>query len=312
MKKDRLKGKDHLNAKLLSYSAAAGALLALGADAEAQIMYTDVDPDSLVVQPDSVGTQSIFEIDMNNDGILDVTIVAGNGDWYYSDPSEWHWWSVRAYPENGAELALSAYFIESWSLTYTLAKRFDADDLIGSDLGYYKYWSGPMSSDSVLYSWQLGMVGNEGGVYYNAGAWNDGETDKYLGIRFSLDEGSTFHHGWVRLDVAQDHTQFLVKDYAYESTAGKDIAAGDMGNVSVEDGLADKPGVLVSAYQMNIVISDVKANHAQAEVYNLAGQLLKSVQVNAGRTEIPMTNKGFYIVRVDVDGATVSSKVIVQ
>lgn len=310
--KKQLQEKDHLNAKLLAYSAAAGALLALGADAEAQIVHTDVDPDSIVPIPDVVGEQNIFDIDMNNDGTVDVTIIAGNGDWYYSDGSyPTHWWSIRGLPVNGAELVVTPSYVSAWGGTYTLAKRFDADELIGSDVGTSNYWSigwGP----SDTYSWQFGFVGYSYGTYYNYGQWNDGEPDKFLGIRFTLDAGTTYHYGWIRMDVAEDHTQVVVKDYAYESRADMAIPAGATKQVSVENDLADDLAVKVFSHERNIIVSDLKANRAQAEVYNVTGQLLRSVQVETGRTEIPMNNKGLYIVRIDVEGEIVSSKVILK
>jgi len=302
MKKKQLKEKDLLAGKLLSYSAAAGALFALGQDADAQIVYTDVDPDSTVVLPTVADSAHIFEIDMNNDGFTDVTIVAGNGDWYY-DEGVSNWMSIRALAGSGGEIALQSSYLSGWSATYYFAKRFDVDAVIGPDESfYYSSWS-----------FQLGWMGTYAtGLSYNTGQWVDGETDKYLGIRFSLDGGTTYHYGWVRLDVEGDMSQFTVKDYAYESRADMAIPAGATKQVSVKDNLADDLGVKVFAHQGNIVVSDVKADLAQADVYNVTGQLVRSVQVESGRTEIPMDNKGLYIVRIDVEGEIVSSKVIVQ
>jgi hypothetical protein len=311
MKKNQLHEKKLLSAKLLSYSAAAGALVAIGSNAEAQIVYTDVDPDSEVVAPE-VGSAGIFEIDMNNDGITDVTIVAGNGDWYYDTSTPVHWTSIRALPADGAEVVVASSYVSVWSNTYWLAQRFDADDLIGSDNGSLNYWSGPIVNTSGTWSWQLGFVGTSYSSYYNYGLWNDGETDKYLGIRFSLDEGVTFQYGWVRLDVADDHSQVTVKDYAYEMTADKAIAAGKSVNVSVRNGLANDLGVNIFSHQNKIVISDLEIDHATAKVYNVAGQLLHTVQVEKGRNEVPVDNKGLYIVRIDLGSEIVSSKVIVQ
>jgi len=302
MKKNQLQKKDLLSAKLLSYSAAAGALVAIGSEAEAQIVYTDVDPDSLLVAP-AVDSSAIFEIDMNNDGITDVTIVAGNGDWYYNTEvsSVFHWYSIRALNGTGASVATQYTYLSAWEKTFYLARRFDADESIGPD------------EDFATSSWsiQLGMVGTESGSTYNSGLWQDGETDKYLGIRFSLDS-VTYHYGWVRLDVAADHLQAIVKDYAYESRADMAIPAGAIRQVSVKDDLANELGVKVFAHERSIIVSELKVDKAQAEVYNVTGQLLRSIQVESGRTEIPMDNKGLYIVRIDVEGEIVSSKVIVQ
>jgi hypothetical protein len=305
MKKNQLQKKDLLSPKLLSYSAAAGALLAVGANAEAQIAYTDVDPDSLVVAPE-IQSQGIFAIDMNNDGTTDVTIVAGNGDWWYSAGSS-NWMSIRALPGTSAEVAAASSYLTSWSATYYFALRFDQDAMIGPDESF----SGGSSS------FQLGWYGTyASGTTYNTGPWVDGETDKYLGIRFSLDDGVSYQYGWVRLDVPADQSDVLVKDYAYEQTANLGIKAGEMvgggPGVSVEDGLADDLGVNISSYQNKIIISDLEIDHATADVYNVAGQLLHTVQVEKGRNEVPVDNKGLYIVRIDMGSEIVSSKVIVQ
>jgi len=301
MKKNQLQEKNLLSAKLLSYSAAAGALLAIGANAEAQIVYTDVDPDSLVVLPDIVG-QNIFEIDMNNDGFTDVTIVAGNGDWYYSEGVS-NWMSIRALNGSGAEIALQSSYLSGWSATYYFAKRFDADALIGPAESFY----------SSSWSFQLGWNGTYAtGLSYNTGQWVDGETDKYLGIRFSLDGGTTYHYGWVRLDVAGDQSEVLVKDYAYEETADVGIVAGQKWTTSVRDGLSDDLGVKIFSHQNKIVISDLEIDHATADVYSVTGQLLHTVQVEKGRNEVPVDNKGLYIVKIDLGSEIVSSKVIVQ
>jgi hypothetical protein len=305
MKKNLLQKNDLLSAKLLSYSAAAGALLAVGQDAEAQIAYTDVDPDSVVVAPE-VESQDIFAIDMNNDGITDVTIVAGDGDWYYSMESySYHWKSIRALNGTGGSVAVQSTYLAGWSNpgpTFYLAKRFDQDAIIGPDESF-------MTSS---WSIQLGFVGESSGSTYNSGLWNDGETDKYLGIRFSLDDGVSYHYGWVRLDVAEDHSQVTVKDYAYQTKADLPIVAGATVNTSVRNGLANDLGVNISSYQNKIVISDLEIDHATADVYNVAGQLLHTVQVEKGRNEVPVDNKGLYIVRIDLGGEIVSSKVIVQ
>lgn len=304
MKKNRLKEKEILTGKLLSYSAAAGALFALGQDADAQVVYTDVDPDSTVLMPTVADSTHIFEIDMNNDGTVDVTVVAGNGDWYYSAGVS-NWMSIRALNGSGASLALQYSYLSGWGATYYFAKRFDADAVIGPNESWY----------TSSWSFQMGWYGTyASGTTYNTGQWVDGETDKYLGVRFTLDAGTSYHYGWVRLDVVGDMSQFTVKDYAYEATADVAIAAGDVGEpgVSVRDDLANDLGVKVFSYQDMIVISDLEIDYATADIFNVAGQLVQSVQVETGRNEVPVDNKGLYIVRIDMGSEVVSTKVIVQ
>jgi hypothetical protein len=306
MKTKNLQKNDLLKGKLLSYSAAAGALLAIGQDAEAQVAYTDVDPDSICIAPE-VDSTSIFAIDMNGDEIVDVTIVAGDGDWYYANnsTSQYHWWSIRALNGSGAEIATHSSYLSAWAGTFYFAKRFDKDASIGPEASLNFYTNS--------WSFQLGLYGNSTGALYTSGHWNDDDVDKYLGIRFSLDAGTSWHYGWVRLDIGDKYKSVTVKDYAWEQTADKAIAAGDVGTgTSVKDGISDDVGVKVFSHQQNIIVSDLEANHAQADIFSVSGQLLRSVQVESGRTEIPMENKGLYIVRIDLGSEIVSSKVIVK
>ena len=310
MKTKQHKEKDLLTGKLLSYSAAAGAILAVGSEAEAQVKYIDVDPDSVVVAPE-LGYAGIFEIDMNGDDSINVTIVVGSGDKWYSGSvgSGSLWKSVRALPGFGGEVNIHPSYLTAWSATYNFANRFDADDLIGPDLGEGDYWSG--GSASFELGW-LGTYSAGAGASYLTGNWVDNEPDKYLGIRFTLDEGGSYHYGWVRLDVSSDMSQATVKDYAYEQTADTPIAAGDMGEVSVRNGLNNDLGVKIFSHLGNIIISDLKTDRAQADVFNVAGQLVQSVQIEQGRSQIPMEDKGLFIVRIDTGADIVSSKVVVQ
>ena len=247
--------KDLLAGKLLSYSAAAGAVFAIGQDAEAQVAYTDVDPD-VTLQATEADSRDTLNIDFNNDEVVDVTIIHGNGDWY--SYSTYFWRSVRALNGSGAEIALETLYA-----TYTY------------------------------------------------GPWADGTADKYLGVRFSLDEGSTFHYGWVRLDVAVDQVQVTVKDYAYEQTAGTTIKAGDIGGTPVES-LSNNLDVKVFSYEKSIVISDLDADNAHADIYNTLGQLVRSTPIQSGRTEIQMDTKGMYIVKLKVNEELLTGKVIVK
>jgi hypothetical protein len=311
MKTNQREEKKFLTRKLLSYSAAAGALLAVGSDAEAQVKYTDVDPDAVVVLPTERGTRDSLSVDLNGDGIIDVNIMAGNGDKWGDTTNATNtsnWMSIRAKPAPGGEVNIHPSYLADWGETYNFANRFDAEDLLGPDLGEGDYWSG--GAESFMLGW-LGVY--QTGGTYNTGPWTDGETDKYLGIRFTLDEGVSYHYGWIRLDVPSDQSQVTIKDYAYEQTADKAIVAGDMGSgTSVRDGLKNDLGVKLFSLDRNIIVSDLKVDQARAEVYNISGQLVRSVQVEKGRTEIPMESTGIFIVKIDMGAEIVSSKVIVR
>jgi hypothetical protein len=67
--------------KALSYAAMTGAFLATGEQSDAQIVYTDVNPDRVVQSP-GASMYDIFPIDFDNDGVADIVVqhyIASNG-----------------------------------------------------------------------------------------------------------------------------------------------------------------------------------------------------------------------------------------
>ena len=59
--------------------------------------------------------------------------------------------------------------------------------------------------------------------------WGDtkfpSDVDSYIGVTFKL--GSNTHYGWIRVNWSSASTTFIIKDFAYESTANTAIKAGD-------------------------------------------------------------------------------------
>jgi hypothetical protein len=57
-----------------------------------------------------------------------------------------------------------------------------------------------------------------------SGDWKNAE-NQFVGIRFFLkDQG--FYYGWIRISFDQTNEQFIIHDYAFMTTAGMKIAAG--------------------------------------------------------------------------------------
>ena len=73
--------------KLAAYSAVAGAMLTVGQTANAQVVYTDVDPDESF-------TAGSYNIDLNNDATTDFVLNQASN---YGG-----WETVRILPQGGA------------------------------------------------------------------------------------------------------------------------------------------------------------------------------------------------------------------
>lgn len=188
--------------KLERYSLMASALLLTATSADAAIVYTDVSPDELVVN-------NLYDIDLDGDGAIDFTL--------FQSGSSYPGFSVinlAVIAGNASSNLAVATFIPGTYGTYSYA--FPAALSVGAPINDMQTFasSGP-----------LGFFGSFGGFYmFSSGAFI-GATDKYIGVQFDI--SGSLHYGWIRVDVASDVSNIVVKDFAYESVAGVGIAAGD-------------------------------------------------------------------------------------
>jgi len=186
-----------LQKKLMKYSLATGAIMLAGISANAQVVYTDVDPDETFA---TVDTQ--YDLDLNNDGTVDFHILRLSG----TAGAAIRVVSCPAGNEVLGSTSATGAFFNAYALDADVA--IDATETI---------WNGTINGGALTLAWGSG-----------SGNWAAGATDKYLGLRFDID-GAT-HYGWVRLDAAAAGESFTVKDFAYESTPELGIIAGDMGS----------------------------------------------------------------------------------
>lgn len=191
-----------LGKRLMAYSAAAGAILAVGQTANAQVItYTDVDPDATV----SSGT---YELDLNNDGTAEFILEQGS---FFSG-----WSTIRIKPGYYAGFMSTQYPPASGWGTYTFAQQLSSGSSVAPTATF--------NSSFLNSTMSLGFFGTITG-----GPW-PGQTEQFLGLRFSLDNGSTFHYGWARISVDASCAQFTIHDYAYNETADEAIDAGETGS----------------------------------------------------------------------------------
>jgi hypothetical protein len=184
-----------LGQKLKTYSLAAGALAMVPDTADANIIYTDENPDF----SGAVGSQ--YFLDLNNDGTDEFRI--------------WHNGSSNLYI---SPLASTAEVLGSGGSTFTYPFALSSGNMISAGAGTF---------------FNNGFSGGFQSLNYGScsfGNWCS-VTDRYIGVRFDI--GGNTHYGWVRLDVNNNGAVWTVKDYAYDDVVGNPIAAGAMGNPGV-------------------------------------------------------------------------------
>jgi len=193
--------KDSLKKKIKSYSLLAAAVVLCNKETDAQIIYTDIDPDIDY----SVNTRDFFyTLDLNKDEEFDFRFHE-----YYSI-------SVRTYAgSQWRYLKRNFITVEKINSNSVLASndlKFPIPLKLNDTINNTRPW---ISFGTLLSS-------NNGN--FTKGLWRD--LSGYLGLKIKIDNNS--YYGWVRIEVysAEYNYGFRIKDYAYNIQPDQPILAG--------------------------------------------------------------------------------------
>ena len=180
----------------------------------AQIVYTDVIPDTSMTCPNNPCNKS-YSLDLNNDGTVDFTLRTVNNVLTCSFQNFISTKSVSILSQSGNLAASNMLF---------------ANSSIGSSLSF--------STNSVtLRSIVTGFIGPGcTGSLGTTGSWIN-TSDYYLGLQFAL--GGNTYYGWVRLNVvvasSSSTVSCTVKDYAYNTIPNQLILAGQTTTTGINE-----------------------------------------------------------------------------
>lgn len=267
--------------RLAAYSATAGAALALAPAASGQIVYTDEDPDNVIV------TGQEILLDLDGDGTDDFRFVANSGG-AGATTARVVWRNANTAASNGVAGVDAPYFSNE---AIGSASNLAAGAEVGPAAGIYSY--GVIAS---LYG---------GTPYYNfTGA------EGYVGFRFVAGGGTT-HYGWARISGTANAGSATLFEYAFQSTPDTPITTGDIGVAVEPDALPDGyvfspigPNPIRSSAQFTVQVAEPEA--VRVSVYDLLGRevaeifdgelasgVARRMELNAGA--LP---SGTYVVRV--------------
>lgn len=281
----------------MGYSTLAVAFLAAGKEAEAQIIYTDIDPDSIIAVD-----AAIFELDLNADGTNDFTLtkrfLASYNPTIYTTYGGVFAGTIQLNHIYGTAQGSNALLgeVSPYGFQYPFAMDLDDDICDGGT-----WLNGNYQSLAYSYGYKL-IIGS--GIYSYVqlsgdGNWFGGQTDKYLGLKL-VDEGNTYY-GWLRMDVASDNIAFAVKDYAFQSVADSCIRAGQLvDDTIVQPFVSDLPESLnLYSFGQTIIWQDRSGTWSNGilQVYNMNGQLLLEHAMGGagnGRVDLPFVAAGVY------------------
>ncbi|MDX2362594.1 MAG: T9SS type A sorting domain-containing protein [Crocinitomicaceae bacterium] len=277
------------------YTAIAGAFLASGA-VNAQIQYTDVDPDQVVDM-----NNSPFNLDMDgdavNDVIFNVGVVSGSGtyggglvNYFYSGNV-----ASASAPAGGVVGSVSS------QASMYIASGLSSGSAINSSANFLSFGILAGDIDVVLtgiYSTTLNQT--PGGFV--------GQTDKFLGVTFDI-SGST-HYGWIRLDATD--TQITIKDYAYVVNADVEILAGQtvgLDDVDISQKVSFK--TLVDHAVINVTPDLIGG---AITITDMQGREVSSTDIEDLNTTVDYSNvnSGIYMIAVQAKSGIVSKKVYIR
>ena len=288
MKDQNTKKEIATSSRLKSYLALTAGFVAISPLAEAQIIYTDINPDSVLT-----GVES-FQLDINNDGIFDFSLKQ----------KIFSWNNIKHYSNSFAGLNSNKVFsggnTSLCSTWYYVPKPLNFwDDMVTQYR--YKIWDngGRLSIDPPDPCRRTGM-------------WK-GAKDKYLGFQFKIN--GDFYFGWARMDVDSSGKSLTLKDYAYYNDAGKPIRAGSMKVSLPEDNPLKNIRVFSTEASIRIEAPINENLTGSIRLSDINGRELRSVNVkNEKNIELNTQDlpSGVYIINILTENGTLNKKVLIR
>ncbi|MEO8149178.1 MAG: T9SS type A sorting domain-containing protein [Bacteroidia bacterium] len=286
--------KQQLQKKLYAFIVTA---MLFSTSANAQIVYTDVNPDSTITCSGSSCTK-LYNLDLNNDANNDFIITV-----LHNNPVPW--WTSQA---SASPLNDDAVKATLGSFNHSIPLQFN--DVIDSNVLLNQAWqtSGPCWMNYCDLS-----IPCSGGAQ-----WNN-LSDYYLGLRL-LQSGQTYY-GWVRLrvDVTGGHASVIIRDYAYNSIPNQAILAGQttatgISPLSFGDGLRVR---LFPNPANNLLTIALGSNNKKVDVTitDITGKIIyKTSAFEAQKIEVNTKDfaKGIYALQIQTADFMVTKKLVVE
>ena len=288
-----------LSKMLKQYSAMSSCIVAVSQFANAQIVYHDINPDSVLYVGGSFpGTTD--SIDLNNDGQYDFAFYAREHQSYQVIGI------AMRYSDVNTNALLGSVHPVAQNHPYLSVFDLAQSDNIGATSPFYSM-PDMQFSYGVFFIPGMGISFSFSGVH---GHW-PGVTDKFIGVRFR--DGNNIYYGWIRCDMAPDASSVTIKDYAYNADGGS-ILAGEGIATAVPSQTNSNLSAFVYNDVLNIMVREGDLNHSSVTVTNLLGEtvIAKTLSEEITRLNVRALPKGIYFVNLFSGGELFSKKVSLQ
>ncbi|MCA6363391.1 MAG: T9SS type A sorting domain-containing protein [Bacteroidetes bacterium] len=272
--------------KLKAYSLAAGSLTAVSA-LQGQIVYTDINPDV------SLNGPSNYNLDMDNNGQPELQFF------FYSlvDSVSSVSMIYQVVFDNTATLG---NLFQSYIAFPTPLNNGDSISPAATDWRDSSYFQG--AQYLAVYNTYLNQS-------VSFGNWL-GSTDKYVGIRFNINNQP--HYGWIRLTIGATANQLVVKDFAYRTSPGVGLTAGQTTVVGVAEQSAGIPSIHIYDRTLFVNLPAETTTGGMLQVFSASGQIVHTESITDPSMRIALGDlaTGMYMVQIiQPDGSVVSRKV---
>lgn len=274
--------------KLSSYSAMAGSLLAIAGSADAQIKYTNVNPDSVLTNGESM----VIDLDTNGTPEFVITMSQMTSSSSSSSTAYAALITVLNNPNNAVTGSL-------YSGAYPLPYAKNLGDTIKASLP----WNNQTLNGGVQY---LGIKVSSAqlGNFLNTNS-------KFIGVRFMANTNT--YYGWIRVSLNAACTQLTVLDYAYQSN-GAHIICGQTNSLGVEENDLSS-FVNIHSFEKTVYLDVDKSIQLNGEVQitNLLGENVHtcSLEANTQKIDLSTLNTGIYFVTLHHEKGDVVKKIYI-
>ena len=263
--------------KLVNYSKLAGTFILTGSSLQAQVDYTDVDPDEHIVN----GT---YDLNLNNDASVDFQISQSGGG---------------NYAEITMEVKDSNAVMGMCYGNYGRPYKLNMNMLI-----------------NVNQNWSICTKGNMlieyKGTEVDDGKWYDA-SEKFLGLK--LVTGGNTYYGWARLSIDSQAGGFTIHDYAYETTPDREVLAGWKDTYVFSEQIEEQAdGIHIYEFDKTLHIISETGNTGKLIIYNNMGQECYHSFLNGKYSMVSLYSlpEGMYIVKYQANERIYTKKIPVN
>ncbi len=297
---------ENLESKFINYSLLSGAFLLIYQRIDSQVVYTDVNPDTIF---DAAGEGAYFDIDEN--GTFDIAVLNSSFIFTtltYSDSILRQDILAGPLTPQNALAGISNHYSTSMGgfiryFPYALESNFVIGDFL-------QWQTAGLQIMAIKDYFESGYTGPCFNCYWY-GFTVIMTIDHFLGFRFVGVDGEN-HYGWMRCDVKDEGRTLIVKDYAYEMQPNYPIVAGDSVSYVEINNYENTLDAVVYTFDKKLYVQTSLYTNTFLSIYDATGRIIffeSHLGSNSEIIDIAQFPDGIYIVTLRQNEKVYSRKI---